>query len=261
MPRPNRPRPSRLATFRAPARRTGAAVLLAVAAVVGAASTASAHVTVGADDARQGASDTLLTFRVPDEDATASTVKVLISFPKQTPVGQVKPAPKPGWTVQTTKTTYDPPVKTDDGEITQGVSQVVFTASSAAAAIPPGSFDTFQVLVGPLPQKVTSLAFPTVQTYSTGRSVAWIQPVTGAGDEPEAPAPVLQLLPAAAGAGSAGAADLGAEAAGEAGAAPATASADDVSSARGLALGGLVVGLLGLLAGGAGVALALRKSR
>ena len=259
-----------------PFRRRTAALAVAVAtlAVVGLASSAQAHVTVGADDPHQGASDAVLTFRVPDEDATASTVKVAVSFPKQTPLASVKPATKPGWTVSTTKVTFNPPITTDDGSITEGVSQVVWTASSPASAIPPGGFDAFQVLVGPLPDKASTLTFPTVQTYSTGRTAAWIQPVTDPSAEPEDPAPVLHLLPADAGAESAGAADASSGAA-PAAASPAAgsgdrtaavapvtatgASADDVDGARTLAVAGLVVGAVGLLVGAGGLTAALRR--
>jgi uncharacterized protein YcnI len=238
----------------------GAGVLVTAAAVL-IASPAQAHVTVEADDARQGASDSLLTFRVPNEEAAASTVKVTISFPKATPLPSVKPATKPGWTFATTKTTFNPPITTDDGTITDGVSQVVYTAAGGSGT-PPGGFDSFQVLVGPLPEKATSLAFPTVQTYSNGTSVAWIQPVTDPADEPDAPVPTLALTAKGA-AGSATAADgtgAGGSPGSPAGSGTRYATAADVSGARTLGVAGLVVGTLGLIAGVGGVVLG-RRSR
>src|SRR5690242_3830119 len=99
------------------AARVTAGAAIAALAVVGLATAAAAHVTVHADDPHQGASDAVLTFRVPDEDATASTVKLAISFPKQTPLASVRPAAKPGWTFTTTRTAFNPPIKTDDGTI------------------------------------------------------------------------------------------------------------------------------------------------
>jgi uncharacterized protein YcnI len=231
---------------------TAAAVAAAVA-VAGLATAASAHVTVNADDAHQGASDSVLTFRVPDEDATASTVKLAISFPKQTPLASVRPAAKPGWTFTTTKTTFNPPIKTDDGTITAGISQVVYTASSPSAGIPAGAFDTFQILVGPLPDGVTSLAFPTVQTYSSGRSASWIQPVTDPASEPDSPAPILNLQPAA-----------GQDAKASPPVRPSGADVptmSEVTSARTLGLAGVVLGALGLIAAaGAGVIATRRRA-
>ena len=40
--------------------------------------------------------------------------------------------------------------------------------------IPVGNFETFQVSIG-LPDDATSLNFPTIQTYSNGQSVSWVQ--------------------------------------------------------------------------------------
>ena len=252
--------------FRRLAVATGAVAALALLAV---AAPASAHITVNADDNHQGAADCLLTFRVPDEEAAATTVKVAISFPKATPLPSVKPAPKPGWTFTTTKVTFNPPIKTDDGTITDGVSQVVYTASTPGAAIPVGGFDTFQVLVGPLPASATALSFPTVQTYSNGKAVSWIQPVTDPANEPDSPAPTLTLLPAAHGdAGTATAAAAGSTSQGSAsqgsasqGSASATdyARAGDLSTARTLAVAALVVAVLGLVAALGGAVLAARR--
>ena len=237
-------------------RRLSGVALMATAtalAVVGLASPADAHITVSADDAHLGATDSILTFRVPNEDATATTVKVTISFPKNNPLPSVKPAPKPGWVVTTTKTTFNPPIKTDDGEITDGVSQVVYTATGRASAIPVDGFDTFQVLVGPLPDKATSLAFPTQQTYSNGKTVSWDQPVTDPANEPDSPAPMLALS----------AADP-APAVSPAAAASATtayATSSDLTTTRTLALAGLIVAALALIAGITAAALAARRAK
>jgi uncharacterized protein YcnI len=246
---------------------TGAVLAAAVTLLI--AAPASAHVTVGSDTAQQGAGDAILTFRVPDEDATASTVKVEISFPKATPLAMVKPAAKPGWTFTTTKVTFNPPIKTDDGTITDGVGTVTYTATPPATGIPVGGFDTFQVLVGPLPDKATSLAFPTVQTYSNGQSANWVQPVTDPANEPDSPIPTLQLV--AAGKGEAG------ESTG-AGAATATVTASvtvspvvaatdtgstattpEDSGTRTLAISALIVSVLALIGAVGAAVLAFRR--
>ena len=254
-------------------RRGLLAVAIAGGTAVLLAAPASAHVTVGADDAHRGSADTLLTFRVPNERDNATTVKVDIKFPTKTPLASVKPAPKPGWTVTMTKVKFNPPITTDDGTLTEGVGEVVYTASSAAAGIPVDGFDSFEVLVGPLPESGDALAFPTVQTYSNGQVSSWVEPVTDPAQEPEHPAPTLKLLAAdaepAASAGSTGAA-AASSSAGSAGEQPSAvasvagatdsgsyATKSEVSSGRTLAIVGVVTGALGLLLGG----LALGRAR
>lgn len=227
---------------------------LSVVAIVGLAGPASAHVTVGADDPQQGASDSVLSFRVPNEEDAATTVKVAISFPKDAPLASVKPAPVPGWSVTTTPVTFNPPITTDDGTITSGVGQVVYTATSSTSGIPVGGFEDFQVLVGPLPEKATSLAFPAVQTYSNGKVVSWVQPVTDPNNPPDFPAPVLQLSPAMASAAPSASPAMAA------GSASSMASTSDVSGVRTLAVIALVVGVLGVLVGAGGVVLGRRRA-
>jgi uncharacterized protein YcnI len=225
--------------------RLAAAVLVAAGILVGGAGVASAHVSVDAGGARQGADDAVLTFRVPNERSGARTIQVDITFPTRTPVGSVKPAAKPGWTVTTERVTYETPVVTPDGEITEGVGRVVFRASTPAGGIPEGTFDSFQVLVGPLPKGVSTLAFPTVQTYDGGQVSSWIQPSV-AGTEPEHPAPVLTLAPAAV------------EPASAAPTPPTTTTTSastpgDDRTARLLGLLGVVIGSAGLLAAGVAI--------
>ncbi|HET9657717.1 MAG TPA: YcnI family protein [Kineosporiaceae bacterium] len=172
-----------------------AVAALAVSGILGLALPAAAHVTVSADDSARGAADSILTFRVPNEDDTASTVKVEIKFPVKDPIASVKPAVRPGWTVTTKTVTFDPPITTDDGTITSGVGEVVYTANTPADGIGAGQFATFQVLAGPLPD-AASLTFPTVQTYSNGKTQSWVEPVTDPANLPESAAPVLTLTAA-----------------------------------------------------------------
>jgi uncharacterized protein YcnI len=231
-----------------PVRRTLRAALLATAmaaaAVLIVAGPASAHVTVHADDARPGTTDSVLTFRVPDEEANATTVKVAISFPTRNPLPSVKPATKPGWTVATTTSTFNPPITTDDGTLTNGVTQVVYTAKTPSDAIGVGAFDTFQVLVGPLPGKPATLAFPTLQTYSDGKTVSWIQPITDPANEPDFPAPTLEVT----GAVAAGSPAVAVAAGSSATASTAPSSSDD-ATARTLGVTGIAIGVIGVLFG------------
>ena len=235
---------------------------LAVATLVGAALLvfalpADAHVTVGADDATRGAADSILTFRVPNEEDTAVTVKVTFSFPTKNPIPSVKASPKAGWTVTTRTVTFNPPIKTDDGTLTSGVGEVTYTAKTTADGIPVGQFESFQVLVGPLPD-AAQVAFPTLQTYSDGKTVSWIQPVTDPANPPDNPAPVLQL--SAAGATGSGTPAATTDPATAAGGAPAGAdlagyaTTSDADTGRTLGIVGVVLGVLGLATGALAVA-------
>lgn len=166
------------------------AALLAVLLALGA-GVASAHVTVSSPDASAGGFGTV-TFRVPDESGTASTVKVKIQLPTDTPFASVSVEPVAGWTVTTTKKPVSPPITDDDGnKVTEAVSVVEFDAA-AGGGIAPGQFQEFSLSVGPLP-KSNHVVFNVVQDYNDGTEVAWIDPTVKGQPEPEHPAPVLQL--------------------------------------------------------------------
>jgi uncharacterized protein len=160
------------------------------------ASAASAHVTVSADNATQGAY-TVLTFRVPTESAKASTVDVKVEMPDQ-PLARVLDQPHPGWAFSSQTKRLGTPITTDDGVISVAISQVEWKAAPGVG-IRPGQFDQFVLSVGPLP-KADSITFKVVQSYSDGTQVAWIEvPAPGSSAEPEHPAPLLQLAPASSG--------------------------------------------------------------
>ena len=190
------PRPRRL-----PARL---GVVLAVGAAVFAlgALPASAHVTVAAAGAASPGSYAQLAFRVPTEKDNASTTAVQVFLPADQPLASVSVQPHPGWTAEVHKKTLAQPLQTDDGPVTQVVSDVVFTAQSPATAIAPGQFDQFSLLVGPLPN-APSMAFPANQTYSDGQVVAWNQSAAPGAPEPEHPSPTLTIGAASSDSGAA----------------------------------------------------------
>jgi uncharacterized protein YcnI len=174
-------------------------VLGALGALIAFAVPASAHVTVYGPDATQGG-EAVLTFRVPTESAAASTTKLQVQLPTAAPIASVLVQPTPGWTAKTITTKLANPILTSDGDrVSEAVSEVDWTADSAAAAIKPGEFGQFVVSVGPLP-KVATMRFGAIQTYSDGTVTKWIEtPAPGSSVEPEHPAPELTLAPAAAG--------------------------------------------------------------
>lgn len=179
----------------------------------------------------------MLSFRVPDENASASTTEVQLFLPTDHPVLGVLVSPHDGWSAKVTDTKLKTPVKTDDGTVTDAVSEITWTGGR----IEPGHYEDFDVAFGQLPDNTTQLPFKTLQTYSDGKVVRWIEEVEQGADEPENPAPVLRLT----------AGDSASEAAPARSASKASASD---STARGLGVAGLVVGVLGLAAGAFAVA-------
>lgn len=217
-------------------RRAGAVTALAAVGVLTAAGAASAHVTVHPESYAKGATDGTLTFRVPDEEDSASTTKVQIFLPTDHPLLGVLVAPRDGWTAKVTDTKLKTPVKTDDGTITDAVSEITWTGGKIAA----GQYEDFDVAFGQLPDDTGRLAFKALQTYSDGKTVRWIEEAAQGDEEPENPAPVVKLTAK--------------EADGATAATPAksqdqeTAADSSDSTARGLGIAGLIVGVLGLAA-------------
>jgi len=171
-----------------------------VAAVVGGltlalAAPAAAHVTVNPNTATPGGY-TKVTFRVPNEKDSANTTKLEVTLPAGQPIASVSTRPVPGWTAVADKTKLATPIKSDDGEITEAVTKITWTAD-ASSAIKPGQFQEFDVSLCPLPTS-GQMIFKALQTYSDGDIVRWIDEPTTDGAEPDHPAPVLKLTAATA---------------------------------------------------------------
>jgi periplasmic copper chaperone A len=219
------------------------ATLTALAASVAVAGVASAHVTVSSADAVPGGFGKL-TFRVPNESDTASTVSLRIQIPQDAALASLRAQPVPGWTVTLTQSDLEEPIDNHGQEISSYVSVVEFRAEDGGG-IRPGEFQEFALSGGPFPDADT-VSFPTVQTYSDGSESAWIEPTVG-DEEPENPAPTLTLT-------AGGDAEPATEE-------TATASASD-SSDDGPPVGlALFISLLALLVGIAGVVLGWRAQR
>jgi uncharacterized protein len=209
------------------------ALIAAAAALLAAPAAAQAHVTLQPGQAPAGGF-TRMDVRVPTEREDASTVKVDLQLPDG--FAEASYEPVPGWSVKVAKKKLATPIKTDDGEVTEEVSRITWTAKDG---IPPGAFQDFGLSVM-IPGKAgDDLTFKALQTYSDGQVVRWI----GSADS-DNPAPVVKVT-------------AGDEPAPAATATPA-ATADD-SSGNGLAITALVIGALGLLT--AIVALASTRRR
>ena len=235
-----------MSAYRTTLRRAGTVAALATAGVLAAAGVASAHVTVHPESYAKGATDGVLTFRVPNEEDKASTTKVQVYLPTDHPVLGVLVTPQNGWTAKVTTSKLKTPVKTDDGTITDAVSEITWTGGKIGA----GQFEDFNVAFGQLPDDSDQLTFKTLQTYSDGNVVRWIEEAAAGADEPENPAPVLKLTAKESEDGDetpAASASTAATATKTTSASSSGSSSD--STARGLGIAGLIVGVLGLAAG------------
>ncbi|MFY9805854.1 MAG: YcnI family protein [Pseudonocardiaceae bacterium] len=150
-----------------------------------------AHVTVNPHTAQQGGY-TKVSFRVPNERDDASTTQLEVDLPIDHPIASVQTRALPGWTSTVQKTTLAKPITTDDGQVTEAVSKITWTGGK----IPPGSFEEFDVSMGPLPTDTDQLVFKALQTYDNGQVVRWIDTAPAGAPEPDHPAPVLTLTPA-----------------------------------------------------------------
>jgi uncharacterized protein YcnI len=216
------------------------AIITALALGAALPAAAQAHVTLQSNTGVAGAY-TRLDVRVPNERDDASTNKVEVQFPDGFAAASYEPVP--GWDVKVTKKTLAKPIQTDDGEITEGVSTITWTAKSDDDAIPPGAFEDFGLSVQ-IPGKAgDKLTFKALQTYTGGEVVRWI----GAEDS-DNPAPIVSVTGQAP-APTAAATPVATQAAAE--------STDD---GNGLAIVALIVGALGLIAGTAGL-LAARRTK
>jgi hypothetical protein len=78
--------------------------------------------------------------------------------------------------------------------------RIVWTAAAGNPGVKAGELDEFEVSVGPLPE-AERMVFKALQTYANGEVVRWIEEPVQGQEEPEHPAPVLELVAAEGAAG------------------------------------------------------------
>ncbi|WP_149830463.1 YcnI family protein [Streptomyces tailanensis] len=246
------------------ASRVGA--LAAVGALAGSAvlvlsGPAFAHVSVAAEGTAAKGGYATVNFKVPNERDNASTTKLEVSFPTDHPLASAQPEAVPGWKIEVTTAKLDKPVELHGEQIDKAVSKITWTATGEG--ITKGFFQKFPVSIGQLPEDADELVFKALQTYSNKEVVRWIEVPQEGQEEPESPAPVLALSAASddhhgssGSSGSSGAStasdeseDAGedAEAASNETAAEPAATSD--TTARVLAVVGIVVGAAGVAYG------------
>lgn len=235
--------------------RAAAAAAVAAVSVVALSGTAFAHVSVQPQGEAAKGGYATVNFKVPNERDNASTVKLEVTLPAEHPIASVSPQAVPGWKAEVTKGKLEKPLTVHGREITEAVTKITWT--SDGSKIEPGFFQQFPVSLGALPEDADRLVFKALQTYDNKEVVRWIEEPVEGGEEPEAPAPVLALSAASDDHHGGGAAGEDAEADdknaghtkdGEHTEKAAASSGSD-STARVLAVVGIVVGAAGVAFG------------
>lgn len=222
---------------------------LAALAVLAVPSVAGAHVTVQPPQAAAGGYS-VIDVRVPNEQDDQGTVKLQVQFPPG--VASASYQPLPGWKVRVTTRKAAKPIEVHGEQVSDEIDTVTWTGDGRTGIVAPGQFQDFPLSIRvPDGAPGTALTFKALQTYEDGEVVRWI----GASDG-ESPAPQLTLEAAADEHGAtAGAAKTETPAADHADTADA---ADDDGDSSTLAI---VLGALGLVAGLAGLGVALAGRR
>lgn len=179
-----------MTTLRTTLARTAATLTATTVLVVAAPLAASAHVRVDPVRAEAGSYATV-TFRVPNESATAGTTSLVVDLPTDTPFASVSTEPVPGWTAEVTRTTLPEPVEVGGATVTEAPTSVTWTADPGVE-IGDGEFQRFTISAGPVPT-TGSITLPAHQGYSDGTVVDWDESTPASGEEPESPAPVLYV--------------------------------------------------------------------
>lgn len=231
------------------ASRIAAATVVAGSAVLALSAPAFAHVTVEPEGAAAKGGYAVVDFKVPNERDDASTTRVEVNLPADHPIASVMAQPVPGWKVAVTRSKLAKPLSAHGEKIDEAVTKVTWTADGKG--IEPGYFQKFPLSLGALPDNADQLVFKAIQTYSDKEVVRWIEVPQEGQDEPENPAPVLELSAATDDdhdtASAAGAAE-------KTGGTEKTAAAQDSGSgtdttARVLGVAGIVVGVAGVAYG------------
>jgi uncharacterized protein YcnI len=151
------------------------------------ATSASAHISIHPNAVPAGAFATL-DVRVPGEQTGAHVTSVDVLFPHGF-IG-VDYENVPGWSVKVIEAKLAQPVEEDGEKIDTEVSQIVWTWTGPLGELQNGQFVDFPLSVAiPGGDAGKALEFRTVQRYSNGQVVRWIEP----GLEDEHPSPRIDV--------------------------------------------------------------------
>ncbi|MFF7310685.1 DUF1775 domain-containing protein [Streptomyces sp. NPDC008137] len=238
--------------------RIAAAGAAAGVTVLALSAPAFAHVTVQPEGEAAKGGYAVVDFKVPNERDDASTTKLEVNFPTDHPLASVMPEPVPGWDVKVTKSKLDKPLEMHGEKISEAVTKVTWTADGDG--IKAGFFQKFPVSIGTLPEDADELVFKALQTYSNKEVVRWIEVPQEGKEEPDNPAPVLELSAASEDGhhGSSGDEASNSEPAEKA---SAKTAADETASSDSTDTTARVLGVVGIVVGAAGVAYGVLAGR
>jgi len=170
---------------------TSAAILVLATlllAIFGFAPCAFAHVTLEQSEAPVGKSYKAV-LRVPHGCNGSPTIAIRVRIPEG--VIDVKPMPKPGWTINLVKGKYAKAYSLDRAQVSEGVTEVDWSGGK----LPDAYYDefVFQTFLASDLKPGQTLYFPVVQECETGVH-RWIEISAPGTDYPE-PAPGLKLVP------------------------------------------------------------------
>jgi len=210
---------------------------------------AQAHVSLHPNEVPVGSFATL-DIRVPNETDNANTVKLAVQFPPG--FLDVSTEYMPGWSAEVKTTKLAKPVQTDDGEVTEQVKEIVWSGHGGEGKIPPEQFLNFPISTE-IPGKAgEELTFKVLQYYDNGEVVRWIGP-----PDSEEPAPQIDVTAEGGALQDVAGSETAPPSPSTESAEEGEASGSSDSASKGLGIAALVVGALGLIAGGA----ALIRSR
>lgn len=230
-----------------------AAALLAPAA-------ASAHVTLQPKEIPAGGF-ARFDVRVPNEQDDAGTTKVAVKMPPGFYSASYEA--QPGWSVKVAKRKLAEPGELHGEPVTEEIDTITWSGDGERGIIKPGEFKDFGISVAvPEGKAGSKLTFASTQTYEGGEVVRWIGP-----EEADKPAPVVTLTEASGGhagkeptANEAATAEHNDAVNAERQTSGVAARELDDKASKGLAIGALVLGALGLLVGIAGFSAGRRRS-
>jgi uncharacterized protein len=226
---------------------------IAVAGLLLVPGVAGAHITVQPATAPAGGF-ARVDLRVPNERDDAGTVKVDLQLPPGVISASYEPIP--GWSVKVTRSRAAKPIDVGGGlKSDEQISRITWTGDGRDGIVAPGQFQDFGLSLRlPDGKPGRQVTFKALQTYQGGDVVRWIGPA-----DSDEPAPTVTLT-AADGSGGHGAPS--GTAAGGQDAAPAATTAAPATGdggTDGLAIAGVALGALGLLAGSAALVTARRR--
>ena len=208
-------------------RKSFTAVAVFAVALVAFPMLAGAHVEIEPDGSLAADGTMKATLHVPNECEQSTTTSVDLNFPSTPALTTVDVAPVTGWSFANAT---DPQSNT--------VTKLTLTGSLTGS-----EEQAFDLTLSPIPAGTDSMSFTALQNCASGDVIRWVQPTPPGGEEPEHPAPVLEISTKSSASSTT--------------TAPAAKKSSDSSSSTGIILG--VVAAVVVLGGGA--LLLMRRKR